>query len=206
MSRSYRSDLRAEQARNTRVRIVDAARERFVESGYGAASIASIAAQAGVATETVYDIFGNKRTLLEAVVDATIRGGADTPDVLYADLVADLGRRPKVRDRVAGFAEHTAATLARMAPMHAVVRSAAAADAALADLPGQIHEMRFRRQALILSALTEGDPALIEGAADTFSALVSPELHYVLVAVRKWPQARYSAWLGRTVVAALFQR
>jgi AcrR family transcriptional regulator len=58
---------------------VDAARERFVESGYGAASIASIAVRAGVATETVYDVFGSKRALLEAMIDATIRG-ADAPD------------------------------------------------------------------------------------------------------------------------------
>jgi AcrR family transcriptional regulator len=184
---------------------VDAARERFVESGYGAASIASIAVRAGVATETVYDVFGSKRALLEAMIDATIRGGADAPDVLDADWVADLRRRPMVRDRVEGFAEHTAATLARMAPVHAVVRSAAGADAALADLPGQIHEMRFQRQDLILRALTDGEPSLIEGAADTFSALVSPEVHHMLVALRNWPQERYAAWLRRTVVAALFE-
>ena len=202
--RPYRSDVRAEQARRTRARIVEAARERFIESGYGAASIASIAERGGVATETVYDVFGNKRTLLEAVVDATIRGGVDAPDLLDTDWVAELRRRPEVRERVAGFAGHTAATLGRMAPVHAVVRSAAATDPALADLPGQIHETRFKQQARILNALTAGQPGPIKDAADTFSALASPELHHVLVTVRGWSQARYSAWLRRTVVAALF--
>ena len=177
---------------------------RFIESGYVAASIVSIAERAGVATETVYDVFGNKRTLLEAVVDATIRGGVDVPDLLDADWVVELRRRPEVRERVAGFAEHTAATLARMAPVHSVVRSAAASDPALADLPGQIHETRFERQAQILDALTAGQPGPIKDAAETFSALASPELHHVLVTVRGWSQARFSAWLRRTAVAALF--
>ncbi len=202
--RPYRSDVRAEQARRTRARIVEAARERFIESGYVAASIVSIAERAGVATETVYDVFGNKRTLLEAVVDTTIRGDDEVLDLLDTDWVAELRRRPEVRERVAGFAEHTATTLKRMAPVHAVVRSAAASDPALADLPGQIHEKRFERQARILEALTAGQPTPIKDAADTFSALVSPELHYVLVTVRGWPQSRYSAWLRRTVVSALF--
>src|SRR5947209_1255556 len=93
----------------------------------------------------------------------------------------------------------------RAVDLGAVVRSAASADPALAELPGQIHEMRFQRQDLILRTLTDGEPSPIEGAADTFSALASPEVHHILVAFRNWPQERYAAWLRRTVVATLFE-
>ena len=42
-SRPYRSPLRAEQARATRRRIVDAGRDLFVERGYGPTTIDAIA-------------------------------------------------------------------------------------------------------------------------------------------------------------------
>lgn len=47
---------------------VDAARQAFLERGYAAASIESIAAAAAVSPESVYAAFRNKRSLLAAVI------------------------------------------------------------------------------------------------------------------------------------------
>jgi ABC-type nitrate/sulfonate/bicarbonate transport system substrate-binding protein len=43
----------------------------------------------------------------------------------------------------------------------------------------------------------------VEEAADTFSALASPELHHILTVDRGWSQRRYARWLQQTVKAAL---
>ena len=40
-------------------------------------------------------------------------------------------------------------------------------------------------------------------AAETFSALASPELHNVLTTLRGWSHAKYARWLRRTVRAAV---
>lgn len=203
-ARSYRSEVRAEQARRTRDRIITAARDRFVENGYAGTSIGSIAEAARVVPETVYNIFGTKRALLEEIVRVTIAGGFDEPDdLLERTWVAELQAQPTVTARIGGFADHTARTLERMAPIHALVWLAAAGDAALADLPSQIHQARFRRQRQVLEALTAGATGIQRNdAADTFSALASPELHHVLRRVRGWSARRYSNWLRATVLAA----
>lgn len=204
-SRPYRSQVRIDQARRTRERIINAARDLFVEGGYSGVSISAIARAAGVAPETVYDVFGTKRTLLEGVVAATITGGIDRPaDLLETAWVVNLKALPHLADRVGGFAEHTAETLERMAPIHSLIRVAAAADPTVTDLPAQIHDGRFRRQREVLAALsTLKRRERLAVAADTFSALASPELHHILRKVRGWPAGRYARWLRATAVAAV---
>ena len=62
-SRSYHSELRAEQAQRTRERIMQAAAHEFGTSGYQATTMAAIARSAGVSTETV-KAAGSKAELL----------------------------------------------------------------------------------------------------------------------------------------------
>ena len=50
--RRYVSSLRDEQARVTRLRILDAARKLFIERGFAGTSIEVIAREAGVAVQT----------------------------------------------------------------------------------------------------------------------------------------------------------
>jgi AcrR family transcriptional regulator len=58
--RPYRSALREEQARETRLRIRSSARELFAAEGFTETTIATIARAAGVAPQTVYAAFGSK--------------------------------------------------------------------------------------------------------------------------------------------------
>ena len=80
--RPYRSALRTEQARLTRRRILDAAEALFQADGYGATTIAAIAARAEVAVDTVYAVFGTKRGVLQALMDVRV-GGDDQPVALH---------------------------------------------------------------------------------------------------------------------------
>src|SRR5258708_38149675 len=50
--------------------ILDAARDLFLEQGYGSATIEAISARAGVAVSTVYGIYKSKRGILKAIREA----------------------------------------------------------------------------------------------------------------------------------------
>jgi AcrR family transcriptional regulator len=68
VKRSYSSAKREEQARETRRSILDAAHDLFIATGYAATTIQAIADRAGVAVQTVYAVFGNKRELLRQLI------------------------------------------------------------------------------------------------------------------------------------------
>src|SRR5215471_8040984 len=63
------SGLRQRQAAATRRRVTRAARRVFTARGYSAATIAEVAAAAGVAVPTVYKLYRSKRGLLSAVIE-----------------------------------------------------------------------------------------------------------------------------------------
>lgn len=70
--RAYRSDLRAQQAEETRSRILDAT-VRVIAAGVASISIPGVAREAGVSIPTVYRHFGTKRDLLAAVYPHLVR-------------------------------------------------------------------------------------------------------------------------------------
>ena len=65
-ARPYRSELRAEQAEETRRRILDAAL-RVMATGLASLSVPAVAREAGVSVPTVYRHFGTKAELLAGV-------------------------------------------------------------------------------------------------------------------------------------------
>lgn len=64
--RSYRSELRAQQAEETRTRILDAT-VRVMAGGLAFLSIPAVSREAGVSVPTVYRHFGTKRDLIAAI-------------------------------------------------------------------------------------------------------------------------------------------
>jgi AcrR family transcriptional regulator len=80
-ARPYRSELRAEQAEETRRRILDAAL-RVAATGLASLSVPAVAREAGVSVPTVYRHFGTKSELLaEMYPHAARRAGLDrVPD------------------------------------------------------------------------------------------------------------------------------
>src|SRR5699024_1792131 len=76
----------SEQKRST---ILHAARDLFVTEGFDRSSVDAIAARAGVSKRTVYDYFGDKRSLLRDVLEG-----------LGRSLLAAI--RSSLRDSLAG--------------------------------------------------------------------------------------------------------
>jgi AcrR family transcriptional regulator len=197
---------RAERARETRRRIVAAACELFVDQGYGVTTLQEVAAAAGVAVQTIYFVFGNKRMLLKELVDVTIAG--DDEPVATMD-------RPWFREAMAaGTAEqhlraHVAGTqqiLRRVAAISKMVEAAAATDAEVVGLWPQ-DDLRFTVHSTAATALMAKPGARpdvsAEQAADLLYGLLSPELYLLFVRERGWSPGRWEQWVQQTLHAEL---
>ena len=115
VKRRYDSSRRQEQARQTRRAILDAAGRLFVDPGYAATPLTAVAAEAGVAVQTVYAVFGSKRQLLSDLVDVTLAGDDEPVALPDRPFVADIRALADPRAKLARYARHLAETHARQA-------------------------------------------------------------------------------------------
>jgi AcrR family transcriptional regulator len=83
--RAYRSELRQQQADQTRSRVAAAAAELFAADGYARTTLARIAAAAGVSPETVQG-FGPKAALFIAAIQHTGVGVVGEENVLNLEV------------------------------------------------------------------------------------------------------------------------
>lgn len=157
----------------------------------------------------MYSIYRTKAGLLDAVVRGAVQRGDEPEDPVERSWVKRLLRLHDLRARIAGFARHAAQTTELTSPIYAIIAAAGTGDDGLAELQQTLLDMRFDGQRDILVALAQGEllrPGLTaERAADTFSALASPELHYLLTVRRGWSQRRYAQWLEQTISVALLE-
>lgn len=204
VKRPYRSERRREQAEETRTRVLDAAAALFDARGYEGTTIAAVAVEAGVSEETVYARFRNKRTLLGELVERAVRGGDPRP-VPEQDRPRELAAETDQRAQLRLFAADIVLRLERAAPLVTVVGGAARAEPALAELLETLHAVRRRNLATLVDALAANGPLRLprEQALDTAWALTSPELHQLLVRVRRWSRRRYAAWLADSLASLL---
>jgi AcrR family transcriptional regulator len=84
-SRAYRSELRQEQAEQTRSRVLAAASRLFAADGYARTTLAKIAAAAGVSPETVQGQ-GPKAALLIAAIEHAAFGAPGEVNVLNLEV------------------------------------------------------------------------------------------------------------------------
>ncbi len=202
--RSYRSERRREQARETSERVLDGAARVFEQRGFDAASVTAIAESAGVSPETVYARFGNKRTLLVELVGRAARGPDPAP-ILDQPGARAVAAATDQREQLRLFATDIVQRVERVGPLVAVLGGAAQAEPELATVLSDIHASRRRNLRVFIDLLSANgrlrvDPEL---ATDTVWALASPELHRLLTGERGWSRKRYTAWLVDSLAAVL---
>ena len=107
---------------------MDAAAELFVRDGYGGTTLEQIATRAGVAVQTVYFHFGNKRSVLKEAVDIAAVGD-DQPVAMLDRPWLDRVREERDPERViAAWIAYGGGVVARVGPIMRVVRDAAVVD------------------------------------------------------------------------------
>ena len=125
--RPYKSSRRAQQAAQTRQDVLAAATRLYASAGWAKTTINAIAAEAGVAVETVYSGFGSKKALLRAAIDAAVVGDADPVPLVERDEFLLLGRGSKA-DRIDAGIELLSRIHERSAGVWRAVMEASAAD------------------------------------------------------------------------------
>ena len=186
--------------------MVDAARQLFLERGYGATTVEAISEEAAVAPATVYRLFSSKLGILKALFDVSIVGD---------DQAVPMAERPQVRSltdgdaeqQLAGFVQVIVQVNERVAPLYRILVSAAGTDPEAAALLDELTRQRQEGQRMISRSLARAGalrPELRErDASDVVHALGSPELYRLLVVDRGWKPERYARWLERTLVDQL---
>jgi AcrR family transcriptional regulator len=199
-SRTRSQAARAERARATRERIVEAAAPLFVERGYLETTMADLARGAGVAVQTLYLSFGSKAAVLEAALGAV---GKDHPSGWSERLRA-------AADGTAGLGLHvglTTAAVERRHPLDAVLRGAAA-DPEPASLLAATRRDALETHARAVDELAEKpgftDLISVQRATDVVATLLSPETYGLLVVDQGWTTPDWSEWALRHLVADLF--
>jgi AcrR family transcriptional regulator len=205
VNRRYASTRRDEQARETRLRIIRAARELFVTKGYGRTTLAEIAREAGVAVETVYAAFGNKATLLRQTWYVDFRGDEeDIPLFDRAEMQAILDE-PDLATRVRRHAAFITATNRRIGPLTAALEGAAASEPAAAEMLAEFSKRRLDAATRYAKAAEATGRLAVSQAEcrDVLFATLDGTLWRRLVVERGWSDERYADWLGSLWTALL---
>jgi AcrR family transcriptional regulator len=192
--RAYHSPLRADQAQQTRRRVLESARRLFVERGYAGTTVAAVADDASVSPETIY-LSGGKRGLLEGVMDITGPHDSAADDESWWEMVAQL---PTASERLDKMVEYSCRILVRTQPIHAVIRGAADKEAFAAALGRQLLQERLANQIERIrrhlgDALAPGLSAAEAG--QRYCVLASPELYHLLTVELGWTARQHQAWI-----------
>lgn len=199
--------------RETRRRLLAAARAEFAERGYAAATVIRIAEHADVSVQTLYSNWGNKRNLLRAVMGSALTGDDDVPleatgrpmAVLTATLDPADAADPR---RLLAHLVHQYRLLAERAAVGwQTYRDGAAVDPDIAADWRQLNDVR--RQAFHAMFARVPAAALRPGltqaaAADTAWVIASPDTHDQLVRQAGYGYDELEAWVRATLTAALF--
>jgi AcrR family transcriptional regulator len=206
-TRRYDSATRLEKARQTRMRILGAARDLFLADGYVGTTLDAVAARAGVSPQTVYNLVGGK--LFKTVYDVTLAGD-DEP--------IPIAQRPDYRRIYEAATPREALTIAatferilfvRVGPLVALATAqAAAGDKDLRAFVKTIETERAtgNRGLVVQFASRFGlRPDLtVDRATEILWTLTGPHPAEQLVIRCGWDWPTYEAWLVDTVHHALF--
>lgn len=203
--RRYDSSGRAAQAVRNRTAVLEAAQRQFLERGYVATTVASIAREAGVSVETVYKAFGGKPELVRAIYERGLAGRHQASAYERSDEMREREANPhKIVRYWAGLIAELAP---EVSPIRLLMRSAAATDPGLVRvlqdsdrerLQRMRHNARFlANRGYLRAGVTTGD------AADILWTCTSAELYELLVVQRGWSIRRFERFVGNLMVAAL---
>ncbi|MFD5745514.1 TetR/AcrR family transcriptional regulator [Streptomyces massasporeus] len=158
-----------------RAAILTAARELFLSDGFDRTSVDAVAARAGVSKRTVYDYFGDKQTLLQAVVDGVGESLVSTIRRILDDTLTEPTEAIDLEDVLVTFSMRIATDMlgsAEYATLQRLVRTQFGhlpngGENSMADAPDEALAERFA--AFAAAGLLDVPDARL--AADQFIAL-----------------------------------
>ncbi len=198
--RAYDVTMRQTQSAATRQRIVEAARALILERGYRATTIGAIAAEAGVNTDSVYELVGRKPMVLRELIEQAISGTDHEVVAEERDYVKAIRAEADPARKLAIYARAVCKTHTRMAPLFLALRDASSTEPEALEVWHEISERRAANMRKLVKDL-KGAGGLrrglsIDQAADIVWAMNSAELFVLLTIERGWSLKRFERWLA----------
>src|SRR5258706_14055556 len=205
--RKYDSSRRQEQARQTQRQIVEAARSLFVSRGYAGATLEAIAQQAGVAVETVYASFGNKRAVLSKLIDVSLVGDDQPIPLLQRPGPQTVLHETDQRGQIELFVNDIYEIMGRMAPIFDIMRFAAKTEPDISQMFQNILNARVQGMMTFVRAIMKNGPLreglTPENAAETIWVLTSGEVFILFITNRGWTETQYKQWMADALTRLL---
>jgi AcrR family transcriptional regulator len=197
---------RAARTRATRRAIIDAAAALFVARGYGPTTLEQIAAEAGVAVQTVYFHFGNKRTVLKEAVDVAAVGDDEPVAMLDRPWSAQVRAEKDPRRVIAAWTAYGRGVVSRVGPLMRVVRDAAVVEPEMAA-QWAVNEEQTATAFRALAEQLEELQALrvpLDEAVDILCAVSGMEM-FLLLSGRGWTPQRWEQFVVDALTHALLR-
>ena len=203
--RPYSSRVREEQAALTRARILSAAGDLFVSNGFARTTIRRIAEAAQVSPDTVYAVFGSKARVLTALIDQRLAPAPGVENVLDRPEATAVRDETDQRRQIHQFARDMASISTRVRPVYEILRTASAAEPAMAAIRAEMDAYRLRNMRQVAQWIAARGPLRIdvERAGEIIWTVASPDVSRMLCDDRGWTQDEYADWLEDTLVSAL---
>lgn len=207
--RSYDSTRRKQQASQTRQLIIQAAGDLFLEYGYSGATIEAIAHQAGVSPETIYATFGNKRSLLTRLIEISLVGDEEPISLMERPGPQAVKSEKDQNRQIDLFAQDMGEIMSRMAPIFAIMRTAAKIESDIREMLDTLLENRLAGMRKFIGFLNANGSLkgglTVDEAAETVWAITSAEIYDLMTIDRGWTPERYQKWLSDTLISILLK-
>ena len=207
--RAYDSRSRREAAKATRHSIIEAARRVFLEKGYAAATMPTIAHAAGVSLDTVYATAGKKASLFRLLVEMAISGSDKPIPAKERDYVRAIRAEADAAQKLRLYATALRSIQQRLAPLFRVLQGATPLDRELEALWQGIAQRRAKNMRLLAKELAATgrlrSGLSVEKAADIIWSMNSPEFYLLLVEQRGWSSKEFEHWLAEAWIQLLLE-
>ncbi|MGI5952426.1 MAG: TetR/AcrR family transcriptional regulator [Brooklawnia sp.] len=201
---------RREQAEKSRRKVLRAAREAFLESGYHSTTMGQIAKRAGLAVQTVSYHFGTKPRLMSELITVSVKHAMgevaplDRPAWEQALETATDGH-----ELVDAILEEVHAIMMSVAQLMDVARIGGLTDPEVQEVYESHEQWRARDFGRFVGALDDLD-ALREGmdvqtALDIVLTVLGPDTYRMLSVDRGWDEAKIMEWMRQTIKMLLLR-
>lgn len=208
MTRVYDNSVRMERARDTRRRILDAARSEFLTRGYAEVTIADLARAAEVSPQTVYNAVGGKAEVVKAVYDRLLAGDDEPVAMSDRPEFRAMSQAASSREFAAAYAHWTRTIHERSGAFVGILLAhGPGGDPVLEEFLATIETERRTGNTHALTAVRReyGLPRgrSFERALDLVWLLTGPEVHDRLVRRCRWSLRAYEKWLADELAAVM---
>ncbi|ABM10623.1 MULTISPECIES: TetR/AcrR family transcriptional regulator [Paenarthrobacter] len=190
---------RRQKSDATRRKIITAAHQEFIARGFHGATVAGIAARAGVASQTVYFVFHTKPELISAVIDSAVLGEDDPRPPQAQPWWTAMMQEPDAAEALRIFIRGAGPLFARASAISEVLRAAALTDNEVRRTHQHHENLRRDGFGQVLEILAEKGALRadrpIDQLTEAFMTVYGDSTYHQLAVECGWSHDQIMAWL-----------